>query len=276
MLPGSTPTVIEDITFHGEKTVVHLPDDTNADAIDLRSPSGELLQTASIGRQSSITFSLYKNPITPYPPGTYTLVAVETSDGSEPQTLGKHSLELTSSFSVVDVRPIKAPGSGPPPFDGKVQMTIENTGTLPVKIDYIGFPNGVPSPNPPPSETPQNGSNYVAMSETGHIVPVGGQATFESRFAPLWTRGGMSEEGAVGVPQEGASWQHVKRTHCNGERHPATLVVVPGQGPTHRLSVTFKYAGTAARMGSYGTDYGCTNVTVVSTAPKDSSTTTSQ
>jgi hypothetical protein len=102
-LPSSQPTVIDDITFQGDKFVAHLTDGTNADAIDFRSSSGELLHTASIGRKPSVTFSLFADAHTPYLPGKYTLVAVETS-GNEPQTISKRSLKLTSSFSVVNVR----------------------------------------------------------------------------------------------------------------------------------------------------------------------------
>jgi hypothetical protein len=242
ILPGSTATVIEDLTFQGTSVVVHLPDDTAADAIDLRSPSGELLHTASIGRQSTVELSLYKYTLTPYLPGTYMLVAVDTS-GSEPQTLDKQSLDLTSSLSVADVRPIKEPDTS---FYRKIRVSTANTGTLPVSIEYIGFPTGVPAPNPPPSATPPNGSQYVSLSDTGHIVPVEGQVTFESGFYPLWSSGASRADGAVGVPNDGASWQQVTTNHCNGEQHPATLVV-PGHGPTYRLTVTFKYAGCRPR-----------------------------
>lgn len=275
-LSGSDPTVIKNVTFQGEQVVVHLADDTNADAIDFRSPSDELLDTASIGRKSKVTFSLYENTATPYSPGDYTLVAVETSGDGESQSLDNQSLNLTSSFSVADVRPIKDPGSGDPPFDGKVEITLDNTGTLPIRLAYIGFPSGVPSPNPPPSEMPAPRSNYVPTSGSGHFLPVKAQSTFESRFSPLWTRGGTPKNGAVGVPNQGASWQQIKNNHCNGEHHPATLVVVPEHGAPHKRTVTFKYGGTAARQDSHDTDYGCTNVSVVNSQPATTSTPTAQ
>lgn len=275
-LSGSNATVIKNVTYQGEQVVVHVPDDTNATAIDFRRPSDELLDTATIGRKSKVTFSLYEHTATPYSPGDYTLVAVETSGNGDSQTLDTQSLPLTSSFSVADVRPIKDPGSGDPPFDGKVKITLTNTGTLPVRIAYIGFPSGVPSPNRPPSKTSQPRPNYVPTSGTGHFVPVESQSTFESRFSPLWTRGGTPKNGAIGVPNQGASWQQIKTNHCNGEHHPATLVVVPEHGAPHRLTVTFKYGGTAARQRSTDTDYGCTNVSVVSTQPTNTSTPTAQ
>lgn len=275
-LTGSDSSAIENVTYQGEQVVVHVADDTNADAIDFRSPSDELLDTATIGRQTKVTFSLYENTATPYSPGDYTLVAVETSGDGDSQTLEKHSLTLTSSFSVADVRPIKDPGSGEPPFDGKVRITLTNTGTLPIRISYIGFPSGVPSPNRSPSQTPSPRQYYVPTSGTGHFVPVESQSTFESRFSPLWTRGGTPKEGAVGVPKQSASWQQIKNNHCNGEHHPATLVVVPEQGAPHTLTVTFEYGGTAARQDSRDTDYGCTNVSVVNSQPTNTSTPTAQ
>ena len=266
LLPGSTATVIEDITVQGTSAVVHLTDDTAADAIDLRSPSGELLHTASIGRQSMVRVPLYLSATnSPRAPGEYTLVAVATSDGGESQTLDKQSLSLTSSFAVREIRPVSDPHTGTSfPFDAKVQLTIENTGTLPLMINYIGFTNGVSNPNPPPSQTGGNSPHYALIIGDGFPIPIGGTPTFESRFAPLWSNGATRADGAVGVPQDDASWQQVTTNHCTGEHHPATLVIVPGHGPTHRLTVTFKYAGPAARMGPYTTDYGCTNVTVSS------------
>lgn len=271
LFSGSDPTVIEDITFQGETVVIHLTDETTADAIDLRSPSGELLETASIGRKSRVEFSLHPATNRPRPPGEYTLVAVKTSGNGESQQITTRPLTLTSAFTVSEIRPVTNPETGGSlPFEGKVQITIENTGTLPLRLNYIGFPTGVPSPNPAPSETSVRKQGYTLISGEQNPIPIGGTPTFESEFAILWTRGGRTlngtiKQGAVGIPKEGATWPQVKRNHCNGEQHPATLVVIPGQGPMHRLTVTFKYAGKAARNGPMDTDYGCTNVTVVST-----------
>jgi hypothetical protein len=278
ILPDSTATVIEDTTFQGTSVVVHLPDDTDADAIDLRSPSDELLHTASIGRQSTVSLPLYLSATnSPRSPGEYTLVAVATSDNGESQTLDEQSLSLTSAFTVREIRPVSDPQVGTSfPFDAKVQLTIKNTGTLPLMIDYIGFTRGVPKPTPPPSQTDGTSPDYRFIAGEGFPIPIGGTPTFESGFAPLWTRGGSRTDGAVGVPKDSASWQQVKTNHCNGEQYPASLVIESGQGPTHRLTVTFKYAGTAARKGSYSTDYGCTNVTVTSIDRKPTRTSTPQ
>lgn len=263
------PTVINDITFDGERVVVHLPDETTADAIEFRSPTDELLATASIGRTSTVAFSLHPATNRPRPPGEYTLVAVETG-GSEPQRLDTRPLSLTSAVAVREIRPVSKSANGPSlPFEGKLQLTIKNTGTLPLRLTYIGFPSGVPSPHPAPSETSVRKQGYTRIAGTHNPIPIGETATFETEFAPLWTRGGRAmngslKDGAVGVPQQNATWTQVTRTHCNGEQYPATLLVIPSQGPTHRLTVTFKYAGQAARMGPRDTDYGCTNVSVVS------------
>lgn len=271
LFSGGQPTVIDDITFRDETVVVHLTDETNANAIDFRSPSDELLATAQIGRKSQVEFDLLPLTNRPRPPGEYTLVAITTSGNGESQRITTRPLTLTSAFAVTEIRAVSKPANeNPLPFDGKLQLTIKNTGTLPLRINYLGIPTGVPAPNLSPAETSVRKQGYELIAGEQDPIPINGTATFESSFAPFWTRGsrtmnGTVKQGAVGVPEQDTTWTQVKRTHCNGEQHAATLLVIPDQGPTHRLTVTFKYAGRAARKGPREIDYGCTNVSVVST-----------
>lgn len=282
-LTGADASAIENVTFQGKQVVAHVADDTNADAIDFRSPNDELLHTASIGRKNKVSFSLYKDTNTPYSPGDYTLVAVKTSGDGDSETLETRSISLTSSFSVADVRPIETEQpafdtSDKPLYVGPVQITIENTGTLPVGIKYIGFPNHVPSPDTPPSPSSTK-QNYQTVSGSGHFVDVDTQTTFESWGAPLrytQSAGSSPDQSAIGDPNQSASWQQIKNSHCNGAHHTATLVVVPWHGSTHKRSVTFQYAGNASRRRSLGTEFGCTNVSVVNSQPMNTSTTAAQ
>jgi hypothetical protein len=270
-LPSSQPTVIDDITFQGDQFTVHLTDGTNVDAIDLRSPDGDLLDTVRVRRQSTVEFSLYAGVDTPYPPGRYTLVAVEMSKNGDSQRISTHPLELTMGMSITDVRTVTVLGGGPP----KVQVTVTNTVKLPIKIEYMGFPKGILSPAPSPEEAANSPlPAYESTSGTGQIAPAGTKTTFESAYSPLRSSG-KPQQGAVGVPKEGASWDQLKRNHCNGEQYQATLVVVPKYGHAHRRTVTFKYAGEADRR-SFGPGYFCTRATVVSIDRKNTSTSTSQ
>lgn len=275
-LSGSDPSVIENVTFDGTQMVVHLADETNADAIDLRSPSDEKLRTASVGRKSTVAFSLYKKQTIPYPPGKYTLVAVDTS-GDEPQTLTTHSLELTSSFEVTNVRPIEKDltnnfGANTPPVASTVRVTLQNTGDLPVGITYIGFPKGVPSPNDPPSAFPQG-----IYPQTGPKVIAGGAQTTLEPLGPLLRYvqpfGQSPDQAAVGVPNQSASWQQIKANQCTGDQQTATLLIATANGATYTTSVTFKYGGQAFRHDAGSLNYACSNVTVVD-GPTNTRTTT--
>lgn len=255
--PTSKPTVIEDTTFEGETIVVHLKDGTDADAIDLRSPEDKLLDTAKIGRKKTVEFSLYAETDMPLAPGKYTLVAVDKS-GEEPQQLGSRTLDLTMSLSITDVRTKQTSGLNSPP---DVQIKIKNTGELPAKIEYIGFPKGILSPDPAPSESDSPIETYEATSG-GQIVAPGSKATFQSFDTPLRSSG-KPKQGAVGVPKEGTTWEQLKANHCNGEQYSASLVVVPKYGDKHRRTVAFKYAGDVARR-SAGPGYFCTDTSVTS------------
>jgi hypothetical protein len=278
---GSDPTVIKNVSFTGQQFTVQLKNGTNADKIDLRSPSGELLRTASVGRKTKVTFPLFNESDMPYPPGNYSLVAVETS-GDEPQRISEHSAELTSSFSALLVRPVKIDprsdyvNSNPPPFAGPVRVTIANTGHLPVGIKYIGIPEGVPSPTKPPS-APRSQS-FRPVGESGlppYYVPADEGVNFQSVGAPLWyyePSVEASDPSAVGVPKEGASWEQIQANHCNGETYTATMVIVPVQGSKRKLSVTFKYSGKATQRDALDIDYGCTNVSVVRTEGENTTT----
>jgi hypothetical protein len=277
----SNPTVIKNVSFKSQQFVVRLKNETNADKIDLRSPSGELLRTASVGRKRKVSFPLFNDSDMPYPPGNYTLVAVETS-GNEPQRISEHSVELTSSFSALLVRPVYEDPpddsftSNPPPFATKVRVTIANTGKLPVGIKYIGIPEGVPSPAKPPTAPGSEGFRPVDGSGLPpHYVPVDGAINFQSFGAPLYyfqSSGEDIDPDAVGVPKQGASWEQIQANHCNGETYTATLVIVPVQGSKRKLSVTFKYGGKATQRSAGSTDYGCTNVSVVSTERENTTT----
>jgi hypothetical protein len=277
----SNPTVIKNVSFKSQQFVVRLKNETNADKIDLRSPTGELLRTVSVGRKNKVTFPLFNDSDMPYPPGNYTLVAVETS-GNEPQRISEHSVEIASSFTALFVRPVEIDpqsdyvNSNPPPFAGPVRVTIANTGNLPVGIKYIGIPEGVPSPTKPPS-APRSQS-FRPVGESGlppYYVPVGEGVNFQSVGAPLWyyePSVEASDPSAVGVPKEGASWEQIQANHCNGETYTATVVIVPVQGSKRKLSVTFKYSGKATQRDALDVDYGCTNVSVVSTERENTTT----
>lgn len=270
---SSETTVIEDVTFEGEQAVVHLKDGTKADEIDFRSPNDELLNTVSIERKSKVTVPL-KETHSAFPPGTYSLEAVDTEE-NEPQTIDTHEIKLTSSFEVEEVRPVKHQMQSdftpdPPETMGKVRISIRNTGTLPVRIMDLGIPEGVPDPTDPPTEQTssiQASSPFQIVSTQDRlptIIPIDEQVTFESVASPLGyyqQAGQQVDQNAVGVPEEGASWEQIKENQCNGQEHPASVVVMPEQGTQRRLSVTFKYDGEAIRGQSFDTDYECMNVT---------------
>lgn len=276
-LSGSDPSVIENVTFDGTRMVVHLVDDTNADAIDLRSPSDKLLHTASIGRKSSVALSLTKKPYTPYPPGTYTLDAIKTDDTGSAATISTRSLELTSSIEVSNVRPMttdqdSSGDNNPPPTAGPVHITLSNTGNLPVGIAYLGFTQGVPSPDPLPKNSI---GTYSPISNKGRFLPGGAQRMFKSFGAPLRHArppGQQPKQRAAGAPKQGASWTHIKQSYCNGEQHTATLLVVPTQGNPLKTAVTITYSGTAVRHDPLAIDYACSNVTVDNTSTKNTPT----
>ncbi len=278
---SSNQSVIEDVNYQGEQAVVHLKDGSNADTIEFRNPNDKLRDSASIGQKSDITFYLLKDPNTPLSPGEYTLVAVNT-EGDESETISTHQLELTSSFSIEEVRPVKERmqsdfTTNPPKTDGTVEVSIQNTGTLPAKITYIGIPDGVPDPDDPPSaQGPAAYQTVQGNHRLPTLLPVDEQLAFESVATPLGyyqPAGQPTDQSAIGEPEQGASWEQIKETQCNGQQHPATVVVVPEQGSTQRLSVTFKYGGETVRGQSFATDYECTNVTVTNMETATNTTT---
>lgn len=274
---SSETTVIENVSFQGSQAVVHLEDGTNADEIDLHSPNDELLDTVSIGRKSKIGIRLRDDNNLPYAQGKYTLEAIEADGDGEPQTISTRQIELTSSFEITDIHPVKKQmqsdyTQSPPKTMGHVRISLKNTGTLPVPITYIGITKGVPHPNEPPSsQTPPgyhvvNGTNRLPI-----MLPSNETTTVESVGTPLGYYVSAvlrPPEEAVGVPKQGASWNQIKENQCNGQQHTAMLVVIPKQGDERRMSVTFKYGGNAVRGDAVATDYECTNVTVTNTTKR--------
>jgi hypothetical protein len=212
-LSGSEPTVIDKITFDRETVVVHLTDETSVDAIDLRSPSDELLNTVRVGRQSTVEFGLYAGTDTPYPPGTYTLVAVETNENGESHQLSTRTIDLTLSMEITDVQTVTdAFGASVP---AKIRVTVKNTGRLPIKIAYLGVPAGVPSPDSPPAKADSPIAGFLSTSNTGQLAPVGTKTTFETRGSPL-RYDGTVEPGGVKEPPREASWDQLSGTTAPG------------------------------------------------------------
>jgi hypothetical protein len=136
---------LDNVTVEGTNLVVILASHTRVDELELRAPDGSpFLRQPLAPDTTRVTLPLIESSYTTTPEhyraGTNTVVA--RRDG---ETVGRHTVSLVPDVAITDIR-----------LDGETSfnptVVIENTGTGPTFVTYLGFGN-VPNPTPPPTET---------------------------------------------------------------------------------------------------------------------------
>ncbi|WP_415380526.1 hypothetical protein [Halosimplex sp. TS25] len=147
---GSTGnSVISDTSISGSKLVVELQDDHNVSKINLIDSSGSSFQSAQVStgasRVSIELFNLSRG--WSYRPGEYSIVAV--ADNEEVASTTVHlqpDLKITGIQQYTNGRPT-------PSNRANLLVTVENVGTGPTWVYYVGYKNAL---HPPANRIPTN------------------------------------------------------------------------------------------------------------------------
>jgi hypothetical protein len=288
---------VKSVSFNKGRLIINLNSDTDAEAIEFYTPNDELLQTVSVGRKQQVSVSLFTEPTNPLgvkkplPAGDYGLIATKSGSGNnEPKTISDQTVELTSSFSITGVSVLE--GNAPsdftqdaPSYAENLKVTVKNTGNLPLGVKYVGVTDGVPSPTPPPQEVLQGGMRTSAFELAAHhstgpyYIDSNSTLAFKTTTGPLsyyspWQNpeGGDSPRPHTwGAPKNGASWETIQANYCQGNQHPATIVVAPMNLEPQRATATLRWGGMATRRQRLDTDYACTNVAVTDISNQNTS-----
>lgn len=147
----------DEVVVDGASLAVTLADGVRADEIALQSPDGSTFVRRQVDSGSEPSIPLvqtgYSSSPTQYDPGDNTLVVRRGGD-----RVGERTLSLVPDVEIVDLALPEESIFNP-------VVTVENVGTAPTLLTYLGFEN-VPHPTPSPEET--NGLD----SDASRLVPV--------------------------------------------------------------------------------------------------------
>jgi hypothetical protein len=254
--PTSTPTpqasAIESYGTEGNHLVINVADDANITGFRLISPNGnDVIDTARLEGTDQAKLGLVQDG-NPIPGGVYTILIY---DGRE--VVNEVQIELRAKPEVVNVKLVAGSGNGPVP-----QATVTNTGRLPTPVQYVGFPDNVPSPKPVPDnfEDPLLGGMDRVDGSEDPLISKGEKGTFRSTNEPFY----FDSNQRVSVPEEftydaSAGEQQIRSEFCNGESVDTVLLVIVG-GKRFEFPTTVTYGGEVEIQDALGGTFTCTNI----------------
>jgi hypothetical protein len=135
----------DDLSVEGTNLVVTLSSSARTDELELQSPDGSPFVRQRVESDANrVTLPLIESSYTATPEhyraGENTVVARRDGD-----PVGRRTVSLTPEVGITDMWLADETEFNP-------TVAIENTGTAPTFVTYLGF-DGVPNPTPPPTET---------------------------------------------------------------------------------------------------------------------------
>ena len=230
--PLSNP-IIQETAVSGRSLVVTLQSDHSVSTLNVIGPSGSQFRSASVATgATSVEVPLFDyRRGWYYEPGEYELVAV--SDGEE---VASTTVELVPDLQVTDVQQYTE-GRPTPSNRANLRVTVENMGTGPTWVYYVGYPGAPYSPatNVPTDEAARTGpllhlEQPQSVSEV--IVAPGESTTVIGRRSPLL----LSSD-----------------DECGGLTVEMTTIVATGVGPNARQNIRATLNGEPLRANFRGT-----------------------
>jgi hypothetical protein len=136
---------LEDVSVEGTNLVVTFESNAQVDELELQAPDGTpFLRRRVVPDATRATLPLIESSYTATPEhyraGTNTVVMRR-----DDEPVGKHTVSLVPEVTITDIRLTDETSFNP-------TVVVENTGTAPTFLTYLGFEN-VPNPTPPATET---------------------------------------------------------------------------------------------------------------------------
>ncbi|QLH81296.1 twin-arginine translocation signal domain-containing protein [Halosimplex pelagicum] len=237
---GSTGTetktpesVFEETSISGATLEVTLREDHEISTVNLIDPSGSVFQSAQVAAgATTVGLGLFDyRRGWHYTPGDHTLVAVK-----EGEEIASMTVPLVPDLEITDVTPY-TDGRPTPSNRANLLVTVENTGTGPTWIYYVGYENA-----------PHSAANRIPTTDYARSTPL---LNFEKP---------QSEDEVILQPGNSTILRGIrsplllsKDDHCNGLEVNLTVIVPTGVGENGQRELRAVLDGDPVRANFRGT-----------------------
>jgi len=231
--------LFRDTSVSGNSLRVTLREDHEISKVNLIGPSGSIFQSAQIATgATTVELGLFDyRRGWHYTPGDHILVGVEGGEEVESTTI-----PLTPELEIANVEPYT--GGRPIPSNrANLVVTVENTGTGPTWVYYVGYENAL-----------DRDANHIPTNDYAKTVPLLNLEEPESKGDILLDPG--HSVGLLGVD---APFLLTQDDHCDELQVDMTVIVASGIGENGRKEIEATLAGEQIKANFAGT---CSDISI--------------
>jgi len=238
---GQTPTnsVFEETSTSGSDLLVRLKQGHDANKINLIDPTGKIFTSAGIeAGVSTVEFKLFDlDRGWHYEPGEHSLVAIK--NGEE---IASWNLDLTPDLNIIDVQQYR--GGRPTPSNrANLLVTVENTGTAPTWVYYVGYENSL-----------DRDANHIPTNNYARTSPMLNLEKPEQKSDVILQPGG-----SVDLLGNHSPFLLSREDHCNELTLKMEVVVSAGGGEDARQQLQATLSGNPVNANFRAT---CSEISV--------------
>jgi hypothetical protein len=206
--------VFEETSVSGSDLVVKLQKDRDVDTVNLIGPAGKLFD--SVGIEAGVTaveFGLFDlDRGWHYEPGKHSLVAVRNGE-----QIASWNLDLTPDLEIVDVQ--QYTGGRPTPSNrANLLVSVENTGTGPTWVYYVGYENSL-----------DRDANHIPTNSYAKTSPMLNLEKPEQRSDVI-----LQPDASVDLLGNHSPFLLSKEDRCDGHPFDMEVIVLAGGGEDAR------------------------------------------
>jgi hypothetical protein len=231
----STPSTITNTSIKSFKLVVKLREEATVNQVNLIAPNGTAVNRQFVpSGQTTVSLLTVQTRNTegvtsPLASGTYEIVAANNDN-----TVARQEIQLKASWELTDIQAKAGVG---------VEVTLKNTGELPLKPTYLALTDGVPNPAKSLQEGGYGSPNRETALNRTKLKEYLGRGK-HATFSP--TQNGAFEFDTSPSKQNMPRWEY-KAAQCQGLTHNATLIVRMAPTGTRTYAVPITYTGNPVR-----------------------------
>ncbi|ELZ20860.1 hypothetical protein C475_19713 [Halosimplex carlsbadense 2-9-1] len=231
---GTSP--IQETSGSGASLVVELSEGHSVTKLNLVGPSGSLFRSTSVATGTTTAeIDLFNySQGWHYTPGEHSLVAI-----SDEEEVASKTIPLEPDLEITNVEPYT--GGRPTPSNrANLLVSVENTGTGPTWVYYVGYENAL-----------DRDANHIPTNDYAKTVPLQNLEKPEAKNDVILEPGESSELRGTDSP-----FLLTEGYHCNNQKVQLSVLVLSGIGTNvrERLSATLAGEEFSANFASTCSD----------------------